>query len=903
MGELVNRKGRFDKMKIILAACAMMSVTVSAADAKPDRLMPFICRDAVVKESPEKTVLAGKEKAAVIISGKAAADASEKFNNEQIDKAAKTLEKWLVKISGAKVSVAKEAGNGERRIFIHSTGAPSAVFPELGKADAHGFVIAVKDGDLHIVGASGVGTLYGVWFFLQNYCDVRILMEGALGEVYSRRDNIEIPRDLHVFNPGPDFLLRIHSGTGGLDMGSWLADFGASQRFQYHHNTPAIYDPVRFGKAHPEWYPIYKGDRFIPKMKVSGWEPNFSDPGVVARAIEYADEMFKADPNLKSVSLTPNDDQNWSETDLAEAKKQGVGMNEIYFDFVNKVARHVKKNWPGRYVAFLLNYHFQDPPRKPMEDNVMGFIMDQKGNIEDDLKKWGPAIRNFGCYQWIYGSAYPFPNHYPHAFQDFLKLLHRHGAKALKTEFYDVPINGSPRLWVISNLLWNVDADVDALLRDYFERMYGKEAAPAMSRYWSQWEQVYERRRTPENFNLVDRKDGEAKFNPITDKDIEMLGQLLNEGMSKVVGEDNRRRIEFTAATFGRSAHYFEMCKHLKPLRQLTDKPEFANLEQAEKMLGTAASFMNAEESVYAWNVAKIEPEPALVYCSTADGKGRNPWPWKPFYLRMDPRIIHITSPDKDWVAVGRKINMIVQYISSQRLKNASPRDVAEYWKKRMDESPILKPYAESERLRLLHPDAPLSNVVQNGSFEVAGDPGTPEAKQLLADMRSNKINWVDCDHFTMPGVVCEGWNAIQNRETRPVKAVLDGEVKKNGNVSVRVQYVGQNMGGVATRVTLPDPNSRYRLSFWYRTTKNTQVMCYYMFYQVRHTPYGSSLKPASEEWTKVEIELPFNHTILPLETADMSLCLGIWSGGPESTAWFDDVRVERLSPAGLEKK
>lgn len=131
----------------------------------------------------------------------------------------------------------------------------------------------------------------------------------------------------------------------------------------------------------------------------------------------------------------------------------------------------------------------------------------------------------------------------------------------------------------------------------------------------------------------------------------------------------------------------------------------------------------------------------------------------------------------------------------------------------------------------------------------------------------------------------------------------MDGDVKKSGNVSVRVQYVGQNMGGVATRVTLPDPNSRYRLSFWYRTTKNTQVMCYYMFYQVRHVPYGSSLKPASEEWKKVEIELPFNHTILPLETADMSLCLGIWSGNQESTAWFDDVRIERLSSAGLEKK
>ena len=187
-------------------------VSLSATTPKPQRFMPFLCRDAVVRESSETAVLVGKNRRPVIVPGRATGGPREKFENKQIAKAARALQTYVEKITGAKPPIVDDAAEGTGvRIVVHTNGSPVAMFPKLEGADAHGFIIATRGRDLHIVGGSAVGTLYGVWFFLQNYCGLRIVMPGELGEVYEQRDRLEIPQELYVLNSGPDFLLRIHS--------------------------------------------------------------------------------------------------------------------------------------------------------------------------------------------------------------------------------------------------------------------------------------------------------------------------------------------------------------------------------------------------------------------------------------------------------------------------------------------------------------------------------------------------------------------------------------------------------------------------------------------------------------------------------------------------------------------
>ena len=891
--------------RLILAALLGGAELVAAsADAPARRFMPFLARDAVVRESTAVEVLASPDAPIAIVTEPAGAGALQIAENRNVAKAAAVLAEYFQK--AADVTAAPGAA---RRVVLHTPATAAAQFPELARADAHGFVLATRGRDLHIAGGSGIGTLYGVWFFLQNYIGVRILMHGELGEVVPRQAQITLPRELYVFNPGPDFLLRIHSGLQQLDPTAWLQDRGAhpgsseaerrdleswdSQRFFYHHSAFRIYDPERFGASHPEYYPILNGKRYIPAPTIrSGWQPAYSEPAVVERAIAYADEQFTANPHLKAISLTPNDGGGWAAQDLQRAKELGVPIREIFFEYLNRVARGIRARWPDRFVSALAYLEYQEPPSFPLEDNCMIFIWTQDGNIQPVFDRWKGKARHFGNYQWIYGPAYPFPNHWPHAFQEFLNLLRGYGTRAFKSEFYDVHGNGAVRLWVVANLLWNTNADVDAILRDYYEHAYGREAAPAMARYFAQWEKVYERRRKPREFNLVNRTGGERKFETITEADMVECSRALQEARQAAVGEANRQRVDIVARLFERAQHYYDMYRNLMALRAGPEKP--TTLAEGSAQLAAAAGMLAAEQRVYACNVERLEPLAA--YClMPPSGAGEKNRPWPINYGQLDPRVLHVTS-DARWVLEDQRIARIARHVTSLLRTPASIDPAVKYWRQAGEDYPILRPYADAELRALSQPDIPLANVLPNGSFELPARPHSADAIVLLRDMRTYKVGFFDADHCEVPFVARDGWNAVENRCPERVKVVADRSEKRHGDVAMRVESVGQ-FGGLITQVTLPSPRARYRLSFWHKGPAGGKIQYGFTFYQIRPVPYLWRTQEAAKEWTKVEVEFPFNHDLARDEDAVMTLQLGIAGGVAGKPVWFDDVRLERLAP------
>lgn len=303
----------------MLLAGAMIASTAPGADDRPGRFMPFLAAGAVVREEGAPTILAGGPQAlapTIVAGSDLDAGPRESFEERQIQ-------------------AGERGGGGAAHLRGHPAGHAAESCPELATADAHGFLIARRGSDLHIIGRSGVGTLYGVWLFLQNYCGLRIVMPGELGEVYHRRESLQVPAELYVLNPGPAFLLRINSGTGEFDRSIGLQDFSGTERCEYHHNLWRIYDPARFRETHPEYYPIHNGTRYILAPSVTSvWQPTFSEPAVVDRAVEYADETFTADPSKKSISLTMNDGGGHSETDVQRAQAEGRRLTDICYDYV-----------------------------------------------------------------------------------------------------------------------------------------------------------------------------------------------------------------------------------------------------------------------------------------------------------------------------------------------------------------------------------------------------------------------------------------------------------------------------------------------------------------------------------------------------------------------------------------
>ena len=850
-----------------LYAIAGFALTVAAANAvlaqePPRRCMPYLCRDAVVREGAERvTLIAPKSQASVtVVVGVAPPGPMQAFNQREITSAATAWISWTAKLTGAKCVVARTpreiANPPGARVFISAEGDPNpgAAFPELQKADAHGFVVAAKPGpagtDLHLVGATGPGAMYAVWFFLVNYAGVRIVMPGDLGEVYAARDGLDVPKDLYVFNPGPDFLLRIWSGPGGVSQQAYMGDWALTQRFEYHHNMFRIYDVKRFGQDHPDYYPVVEGKPKVPDPKSdSGWQPTFSSPAVAARAIEYADEAFGARPDLKSISLSPNDGGGYSETDMRLGKilpDGRVSLSNIYYAYVNAVAKGIRAKWPDRYVATLPYGFMSGPPDFALEDNVVVFLLNEpiKG-----FKDWDGRMKSVGIYQWLYGMGWLIPNHWPRAMQEYLRWARAHGCKAFKGEAYPAWAQDGPKMWVLSNLLWNADADVDALLKDYYEHAYGPEAAPAMARYFAQAERIYERRRTPDEFKITYWHPGEKQFAFATEEDFRIMSEALAEAERLGKGENARRRIDLTTRCFRWAEFYWKQYAALKRLKEARAASE-ADVAAA---LDAASSFFALATPRDKYYKEQIETQPQ--FCAYSNDSKKTDW------AQADPGFT--------WSDMDASIDAGFSAVSAFKRMGLTADQAAAWWDGVGRKDPALKAFADTQRLQILFPGRSLRNLLSNPSFE------EPAAVKEEA---------------------AKDWKVYHNRMINATVGI-DRQVRHEGEASVTAKGI-TDYSGVMRLMPLKN-GRRYRLSFWYRTGPDTAGGSLTMMISPN---IREPLQP-SPDWTRYErVFTVYVPALAPDAPAGNSLLLTLRRGGAErSQIWFDDVRLEMLAPEGVE--
>jgi hypothetical protein len=444
------------------------------------------------------------------------------------------------------------------------------------------------------------------------------------------------------------------------------------------------------------------------------------------------------------------------------------------------------------------------------------------------------------------------PNHWPHALQEGLQWTRAHGGVAFKGEAYPAWMHDGPKLWVLSNLLWNTDANVDALLRDYFEHTYGPEAAPAVARYFAQAEKIYERRRTPDEFRYTYLRPGENQFEHVTAEDMAAMRAALEEARGVVAGEANKQRLELLARTFRWAELYWQ--QYAVQERLLTAQVHSEN--EAQDLLAGFGEFEKLGAAAREHFEKQIKTAPALCVYSTApdrlDASRADPqFKW----ARLDEAKAAACTAVSRWLTLDQKL---------------SAGDAASWWERIAGNRRELKPYAESQRLALLHPGAPLKNYLSNGSFEEPPGAATGD-----------------------PPDVAKDWPIYQNRMVN-AQVFLDRDVHHDGGVSLTARGM-TDYSGVHRYVSAPN-HARYRLSYWYRTTPETQHIQTVVFLS---QPLTVQLPPAGE-WTHAE-EIFLMDKPGGAETT-FAINLGLRHGGSEkSQAWFDDVRLELLAPAGAE--
>jgi hypothetical protein len=455
----------------------------------------------------------------------------------QIEDAVDTLCSYIQKSTGAQLPVRTQAeldAGGEElpsgRVYVGWAGPGSdPQLPSLlDNLDADGYVLDVHGDTLTILGPSDWGTRYGVYELLERHVGVRWLLPGPDGEDVPTHTDLVVP--VSPVREEPDFVGRTFTplflswnelGPNSPDWTStdpqviWATRNRAHTRTTYLHNSnlynifpPRLYaDPSKPETYHPEYYPVIGGQTKLPAMTATtGWQPRFDLEATVDVAAAYAQAYFDDNPDVSLLSLGVNDTGGFSETDVESGVTNAVGYpsaSASYFRWVNAVVSTVLAARPDlsdRTFAVLAYENVADAPDFDLHPNVLAMItreshlwsdLPMRTSLQAQFAAWEQRAAQLCWYDYPYGATYVVPRMFLADMAEAYRWAHDHGVRYQYGDMYPSLVGEGPKTWVYAKLLWDADADVDALVSEWCERAVGPAAAADLRSYFDYWERFW----------------------------------------------------------------------------------------------------------------------------------------------------------------------------------------------------------------------------------------------------------------------------------------------------------------------------------------------------------------------------------------------------------------------------
>ena len=396
----------------------------------------------------------------------------------------------------------------------------------------------VDNANLVLLGGRALSTFYAVTEFLEEYAGVLWVWPGETGTVIPRISRLEATVQTHVSQPV--FFARGFGGMGSARMRLWRIHQelrGQREvREQHGHNVKRVM-PWELWDEHPEYFSLVDGERRKPSRHKT--QPCTSNADVVNHFAEAARRRFTRYPWIKSFSTSQGDGiLGFCECDRCRALDVpgASGLSDRWFTFVNAVAEALEDEYPDRRISNLAYSLTKYPPERTMlHSNVLVAVVlpSMEDNRDATVKAWSRVANHLGAYFWLHGK--PVPKFYPHRFAEYLRFLRDHKVSEVYAEVYQAneklhaswEIDG-PRIWLFGKLLWDPEADVDALMERFLTRFYGPAAKP-MRRYYQICETAWERRADPFDFGLPYR---DFELDLYTSTDIEAILTCFEEAQA-----------------------------------------------------------------------------------------------------------------------------------------------------------------------------------------------------------------------------------------------------------------------------------------------------------------------------------------------------------------------------------
>ncbi|HOJ22212.1 MAG TPA: DUF4838 domain-containing protein [Armatimonadota bacterium] len=483
----------------------------------------------------------------------------------------------LARMSGARLPVVKESVSDptQARVLIGACRASAGLDADPGAIrgdEAYaGYVIACDGKNLVLRGNTPAGTTNAVYGFLQDELGVRWFLPTELFEVVPTRRTVAVPEMRRVATPS--FVCRLGSASWNPEAlawsrrnrwdtheGGWEIPYAAG----FRHWMYAVFPPSKYGKSHPEIYPLINGKRAIPSKDGEQLaQPCTGNPETVRIAIAEVNAYLDAHPECHTYPFGINDNNTWCECDLCKAQDVERPLyrgRKIYSDrwytFVNAVARGVRARHPDKFIGCFAYAGVELPPIRieRMEPNVFINLTQDTAQYFDSayrkvdydlIRAWQQKCDHVGKYDY-YGLGALAPRVFPHLLARDLKAIHAMGVRAFHSELYPYWAHMGPMLYVASRLLWDVRLDPDRLLREFYSA-FGP-AAGEIRAFYETHEAAWMSQKTGKWFGGLGSAGEQMDF--YTPARAARAAEHLRRAKALATDETTQARVDFIARSY-----------------------------------------------------------------------------------------------------------------------------------------------------------------------------------------------------------------------------------------------------------------------------------------------------------------------------------------------------------------